>query len=1236
MEGLDPERVVSVFAESTGTQGSGYLIDDHTVLTAGHVVGPPGTSARVRCWRRREGQQGYDLAEAITFQVAAGLAEPPAPGRAGPGDYAILTSDVPVPGKSARRLPRFGRIIGGSPVPAETLGFPTFQMREGAILDAEHARGTVSPWTGSREPGESGRFLTFDVLSGTPVVHVAGASLWQGASGSPLFSGPHLIGVLVEDHPTVRGRLRAIDISNVLDRASDRQVLAGGRGQELLREPVWQGGSLLDPAYEPLPVHWSVADLLQPRYNVVPFQGREQILGELEEWCTGGGASTRLRLLSGKGTVGKTRLARELCAIMQRRGWVAGLISPVSVDFRSALTLDDDRLLVVDDAEARVGQIDALVADRQDGGALRILAVSREGGAWWDAVKRRYDSLADRNFDLRPPTVQERRRTYLTAVDVFEDLFRRRAEAAPDPAPSPGATADAVYFGHPAPEFQDDDFESYLLVLVQAVLDARIRLGAQSGEAFVPGGSYLAQRGDSLLDYVVELELAHWKESARQAGVPTDPALLERVVTVSSLAFAGEAASGEGESEAARRLTLVPDLCDERQLILRSLARWQHARASDYGYLRGLKPHRLAEHLVSRVVQEIGELPAALLAVEDGGPGIPQRQEDRAAQAARTLTLLTRVAARGGTQDGGAGATDEATRVVRASLELALERHSAALIRLASRMSDQETGQSGDVTGKALAGALEHAIEKLPSDRVTLSAMQDLDEDCPDILLGLAVEVAQRCIAYYQRHRPRTPQDRADEAEALKRLSHYLADSGQRRRAHEHAWEAVHKFRSLVRVSPDHRLDLAHALSNLGVRLYEIGHPAESLDPTRECVEIYEQLREATPDRWHHVYLANALSNRAACLRATGRWREGLQAAQSAYDLVHDDLPASGQERGVQDDEDLRTRRTPNLDTAVRAAQAYAARTLARQYAAAGLLDGARQAAEEACDTYGALSRSHSRRWIRDYAQSLTILGRRYSQLASWTCSLQAHADAVAAYESLEQEYREAVRYKHADALRSLADAYRGASESDLENGEVLAPVPRSAEELLSEERTGRGSAAGLTTLLPEDVQRAQGQRPRLAARDCLERGLLHVGDALKHFEVMSPEDKWARRPRRAAALRLRAALELRLLEMTDGAEGAAPSAVAFARNALALYQQMADTSWQGRLETARTRAVLGNALAAAGEDAAAHACYGTALEELRALNEEEPGRFPRELAALRSKMPDDRDDQADETRWKA
>src|ERR1019366_4449886 len=92
--------------------------------------------------------------------------------------------------------------------------------------------------------------------------------------------------------------------------------LYDGLRERGVRHGGWQGSG-----ERALPV--SRARLLDPRREVVGFVGRERELAALAAWCQDDQAG-RLRLLTGPGGVGKTRLAIELADRMRGGGWRAG------------------------------------------------------------------------------------------------------------------------------------------------------------------------------------------------------------------------------------------------------------------------------------------------------------------------------------------------------------------------------------------------------------------------------------------------------------------------------------------------------------------------------------------------------------------------------------------------------------------------------------------------------------------------------------------------------------------------------------------------------------------------------------------------------------------------------------------------------------------------------------------------------------------------------------------------
>src|SRR5580693_8719858 len=132
------------------------------------------------------------------------------------------------------------------------------------------------------------------------------------------------------------------------------------------------------------------AGLLDPRRGVVGFAGRELELAGLLGWCEDG-AARGVRLVTGPGGVGKTRLSVELCARLERRGWRcvrAGEGEEASA-LASARRGWPGRVLgVVDCAETgrgRGGLRGGGGGDRGPG-AVRVLLLARSAGEWRDRL----------------------------------------------------------------------------------------------------------------------------------------------------------------------------------------------------------------------------------------------------------------------------------------------------------------------------------------------------------------------------------------------------------------------------------------------------------------------------------------------------------------------------------------------------------------------------------------------------------------------------------------------------------------------------------------------------------------------------------------------------------------------------------------------------------------------------------------------------------------------------------
>ncbi len=179
---------------------------------------------------------------------------------------------------------------------------------------------------------------------------------------------------------------------------------------------------------------------LQWKYSMAPtLQGRDAELQSILDWADDGNNTISVRLLSGGGGSGKTRLAAEAAKHLRDRGWVAGFVPRNAKAGQAFETSLRKFLLIFDYPEERMDVVKDLfdsicdISDSLVDFPIRILLVSRREWADWADLLRELGPRAGRQElsvlrDLPRDDAQK----------LFDETARNFAELTGKAVPDPG------------------------------------------------------------------------------------------------------------------------------------------------------------------------------------------------------------------------------------------------------------------------------------------------------------------------------------------------------------------------------------------------------------------------------------------------------------------------------------------------------------------------------------------------------------------------------------------------------------------------------------------------------------------------------------------------------------------------------------------------------------------------------------------------------------------------------
>lgn len=741
--------------------------------------------------------------------------------------------------------------------------------------------------------------------------------------------------------------------------------------------------------------------MLNARYAVVGFTGRESEVRDLRTWCDAG-PRLAARWLHAPGGQGKTRLAGQIAEELINAGWKAvtashgpgtALLQPGSQDL--SLGNASGLLLIVDYADrwplTHLAWLLSNALLHQPNVRTRVLLLARTAYAW-SALRAKlgnYQAGVSQQFlSPLPDESGERERTFIAARDSFAARYG---------LDDPGII-------HPPARFKEPGWGLTLTVHMAALvaIDAHVG-GRMSPEDQVGLTSYLLDRERDHWSYLWEARAL--PDQATGLDFQASPGVMSRAVFTAALTGPVDAAVGKAVLD---RLNL--ELPSDRVLTDHA-ACYPPADPRVATVLEPLYPDRLAEDFL--------------------GVTIPGHASDQPAHAWAPLIATTLL---------GRGIDHNPPEFVPRAitfLAAAAERWPHLGDSFLYPMLRRDPQLAMDAGGPALT-----AIAGLPG--IPLDVLEDIEPLLPDSRhtdLDPGMAVLTRRLT---EHRLTVTDEPDGRALLYLWLAKRLSSAGDEREAIQATEEAVALYRRLASSEPlDFELQLArsltdlgalrltvelegalaateeavmhlqllqgrnpgtvdtelgYALNNLGLIHTLFGRPEEALRVMGEAVEIRRRLPAANPASG--LDLARSLANLGRCMSELGQWGQALTVTEEAVGLFRS-MAAS--ERAAWE---------PDL--------AQSLGSLGNRLRQLGRWEEAFRATEEAVQIFRRLAAANPAAFEADLAMSLVNLGNDMSHLGRREAALAATGEGVDLYRRLAADDPAAAEPHLAMALDNL------------------------------------------------------------------------------------------------------------------------------------------------------------------------------------------------------------------------
>ncbi|MDO5053123.1 MAG: tetratricopeptide repeat protein [Pseudoclavibacter sp.] len=725
-------------------------------------------------------------------------------------------------------------------------------------------------------------------------------------------------------HDTEWEWAETVDIGTIRAEHPGLPVPGGPEGCIRLNAPVHPARAGLSPHEQ-----------LQARRAAVPFvdtpEDPDDPLARLSEWCSPSSAHFAIRVLSGVGGAGKTRIATELCTRLAqehwhtgfthfsktptpvtptphtptplrdpRNRWLAGIVSPllVVIDYADEYPTEDLATLIADLATrtsptrilltARTGAQETRPQEATAAGTDGTQRIRQPGeperAGWWEHLLNDLASVRLDASEMRLPRRHEdHERLARKTIQIFTPEHTTRS-----PEEEDEAVATALHHIETSLEGRATNLDvlviSWLIAQNKLPIDPKQKQ-PQNPEQDQPQDSEQEQSQEShhgqpqtlsragFYDALFDHELRYWQR-----------ALEMRIKGLRGLAGAALTLTAPGTIRRATELLRKTFGCDKEsdpipgtnvvpRQIANTLADILDGDEIDSGL--AVRPDPLGERLVLREFATDLDDDDKLLPLHRILP--PQPAEHDAPTAARRQSRDNKNAE---------------IRRATARLVTVINRASSLDEAGARLLAEECLHTAPHIWQEALTQAQQQAGPFVPClEQLAQNADKDHLRTIAAHLRPAHPTLDRFNLTVTERTEPepdpetgeQAPQNRA---EWLQELALYRHKFGQHDTAQDAASESLELWRTLADTNPAHRPDLARALSNHAATLRELGHPHHAHDTETEAIDIYRDLVTTNPA--HRPDLARALSNHAATLRELGHPHHAHDTETEAIDIYRD------------------------------------------------------------------------------------------------------------------------------------------------------------------------------------------------------------------------------------------------------------------------------------------------------------------------------------------------------------